>query len=81
MNYDHLAERYAEGIRKKFLIARMVPWGLLLQILVLVIKWFVLDVRKSNESVDRLLGPLVPNGIYYADMSKADYDSWKQLGV
>jgi hypothetical protein len=76
---DHraLAERYASTIRRRRLVARMVPWPLIVQIVLWAIQYFLLDARAGRHSVDEVLGPLRADGLYTGDIPDDVVADWK----
>lgn len=82
MMHDALAVRYAEGVRRRHPISRIVPWALLVQIALLIIRYLLLDARSGKIPLDVVVGqPMASGGAGFDthDIPNEIVADWRRL--
>jgi hypothetical protein len=76
-----LVDRYRVGLRKRHPALKAVPWFLIAQVVLLAIRYFLLDTRTGKVTVTDLFGPpgRLADGPYTGDLDNADVASYLAL--
>lgn len=77
MDFRPYADRYAEVLRGRSPLMRLIPGPYLRSRVEAVLKLFVLDNRKGRVTTDQVFGPLGEPGLYTSDIEPELVSDWR----